>query len=699
MMNLCILKRRIGQCFLPSKKFTYVIAKSLIYTIVLFFVSYVIGLKLETNDDSAIQWFLSRGDNVSIFQNKILCKALGVLYDSFPRVEWWAVVTTALTIVSIYSLFIVFFLVQPSKSIFFNAVTELSLIVFLYGVCLKTINWTRNAYIISFAGAMLCVLVLSVINRNEVNRKIPKFQMILLFFGISLLVIGGMIRKQCSIIATFFGVVTLILIVVYEKSKITVNFVVIWGFLIMIIAGSFSFFTNYFLLDNSEKYYYDYLSYRSAISDYRDSLPEYIQSEEVFSQAHISQLAYENFDVVSEDTDMWSIDNLQLIFNMSQYKIDMSNISNSLWRYFSNTGFKQYLWLINLLLAQVFILCNFDNKCRCRLFLCAIDGILLFLISAVVLRGHAVVRAIEPLFFFAYFGFYMTVIRTDSIDYQDKSVISNGISPMKSNDREFGNESALVRIIIGITTILVNVILLASQMKLASSYCYIPTKTQYEKVKLMDYIDADREDIYIFPLDNLPAWWTRTFGYWERQPENYCMNLFCTGGWDARAPYNIDRLKNYGIDNPIKAIYERDDVISTYSSTLLMYLRETYNDSICVSVVKKIGNTEFVRYIAFDPNISMDNQRGKVIFREKELDSKDGKLEVYALIDELDLEKIKDVYCIVNDGDRYERYVFGSPNQDGWMYMAMYGVESIAEIQMVYAEMYSGELIEIEFDK
>ena len=102
-----------------------------------------------------------------------------------------------------------------------------------------------------------------------------------------------------------------------------------------------------------------------------------------------------------------------------------------------------------------------------------------------------------------------------------------------------------------------------------------------------EFIDASRDEIYLlfFPLIHHPPQ-PGTFGLWEPLPADYCPNYFALTNWDATTPTNINRLKAYGIGNPVKALFERDDTYSDYDRNVFDFIRHHYGENITCSKVK-----------------------------------------------------------------------------------------------------------------
>jgi len=104
----------------------------------------------------------------------------------------------------------------------------------------------------------------------------------------------------------------------------------------------------------------------------------------------------------------------------------------------------------------------------------------------------------------------------------------------------------------------------------------------------MEKIDQDHSHVYFTPLGSY-VWWNFGFSIFERPYADFCPNLFALGGWDARAPYNTRRLAEYGIKNPLRALFEDEDVYAFYSPNILPYLQEHYSSHIQMSQIKTIG--------------------------------------------------------------------------------------------------------------
>ena len=136
-------------------------------------------------------------------------------------------------------------------------------------------------------------------------------------------------------------------------------------------------------------------------------------------------------------------------------------------------------------------------------------------------------------------------------------------------------------------------------------YCVTSNGTQItpfsenrDKNASLDLINRKENEVFLFAPDGLgvsdgKVWWC-TYN------NDYCDNLFYLGGWDARCPYNVNRLKQYGIDNPAKALFEDDRVYSMktpMTEIIVTHLRKHYGETIDYNYVESINGLEIIQFV------------------------------------------------------------------------------------------------------
>ena len=115
---------------------------------------------------------------------------------------------------------------------------------------------------------------------------------------------------------------------------------------------------------------------------------------------------------------------------------------------------------------------------------------------------------------------------------------------------------------------------------------------------ILDAIDADAENLYIFDIFQQPTSMEDAFSCWEPKPAKYCENRFVLGGWEARHPYLTNLLSEQGITNPVTALFEKNNVYSMYSRRTLTHLRIHYYNRITMSETKTLCGYPLVQYAA-----------------------------------------------------------------------------------------------------
>lgn len=190
----------------------------------------------------------------------------------------------------------------------------------------------------------------------------------------------------------------------------------------------------------------------------------------------------------------------------------------------------------------------------------------------------------------------------------------------------------------------------------------------------LDEIDEDRENVYLFDVYANPASVNAAFTFWEIRPDTYCPNRFDLGGWDPRHPYYVNLLDQQGITNPVRALIERTNAYSTYSSRLLVYLRTYYNYHITASGTKVIQGTQLVQYTQFisDNLLSQDETKKAVINEFYNSGSGDAAWYFSATISDF-AEQERVFYCNVNVNG--ERYTYRLKCEGNHIWGMLYGID------------------------
>lgn len=630
------------------------------------------GVGWEANDDPAIAWFLSRGNNWSLFQSKILCWFFRVLYRHFGTIEWWAVMTLAV----IYASTVVFlYMVYRKRDLFFSIIMSIVLSALVWLVFLRAINFTRTAFIASMAGSVLIVQALY----DTSKRRLCMCEVVV---GYLFLIYGTMIRRQCGILAV--GYLAVIASVYFFKDSFRLNtqwFVRRITKLVIVIAAPVIVFAaigfNNILLADEQSAYVKYNNYRSTFSDFYAQFPTWDKAEKEYTDLGISYDGYRYFDDLSEDTDMFSTEKLEKLATLKNNKRNVKDIAIELKDVLKNRLYNSWQILYAVLVVEILLVILYGKMIEIVVvadFYMAI----VYIINAWI--SHFYARVFEPIAFGALIACIL-IVNVENSRKQWKIFSLNGVAV-----------AFLLTSVMGYTTMCQ--IRERPVINLSSPWSKM-IELKERRIEYMDAINADGSRVYLFPLGNAPIWWTSAYGFWEVQPTNYCTNMFCLGGWDARAPYNIERLKSYGIDNPMKALYEKSYVYSTYSPVILEYLQKTYDSEITVCGNSFIKDCLLVQYTT---KISDNNIKeiSDSICLEIMMNSDEEAFNVSGTITG-NYANIQELYCNVTlFGKRYT-YRIGLNDDD--IYGKMYGAtdRDLVKNMTFFGKLSNGEFVEIPY--
>ena len=640
---------KIKNCNLVVKPIVYAMSSACIP--ILF--SMFRGLGWEKNDDIMIAWFLSRGDHWCLFQAKLLCNIFGRLYETCRIIDWWSVMTIA----TIYiALSVILYVVYRKEDNRLKVISSIVIELVVWCTTLRCLNFTRTAFIISFAGIAL-------IYQSVMDKTKKKLFWSEIIFGTFFLLYGTMLRLQCGIIALGYLLLILSGGVIkdilkkrdhwYKRKGINIILICIMPLVFVIHIA-----INNVMLTDEQKEYKEYNSYRSDFFDFKSLFPPYYSALEEYQRIGISEMEYDYFPYLTEDTDMFTMEKLSKLSKMKGNNRRIKDVFDEIQNMLFDSNYNSWMILLLVVIIQVGIV-MLNHSMLINILI--LDSILTVVVMANAWMSHFVPRVFEPVV-------AGTLIM--SIIMVEESV------KMKSLLCTYSIVISVIAYIVFCQYI--------NKMPIMDGVqpWIIVDNHQQVSNRYLELINEDKENIYIFPLEGAPAWWTTAYKFGDVMPIGYCENMFCLGGWDARAPYNKERLKKYGISNPMKALFERNDVYSVYDPDILAYLRENYEHGMTASGIRLCYGILYVQYTKHIDitNIQEENDATIVI---TQVSNRDNRLYIHGKIEGA-FAKDTELFCNVSTMNQTYTYKLGVNNQNEILGV-LYDVPD-QELEIIYFE-------------
>ncbi len=516
------------------------------------------GTRFEINDDPGISAVLAVSDNsFSPFQHYFLSKTLSFFYANYA-LPWWTIFSILTIIVSAVFLACIFYhVVQKQYRVLLLIINTSAIYLF----CLSDINFTRTAGVAAIAAVLLFI------NMLEEGRK---HWVIKLLFSLLLTIISVSIRYESTLLIAGFGCVTVFAKYISEwkfSAQYLIGYIKkYYAYLFLLIFIVLYPLTNNLLLDVDEKEFLQYNSHRVTVTDY--SYNDINESSNMFDELPITYsdyLAYKNW--VNEDFDTFSYENVELIAK------SLSNRQTAPSLLVLQNDLLALIIMIFVLISVLAILINPKRNIR----IVVIHWLFLCIVAIYLsITGRLPSRVFETMLLYCILAVcYTGFCRDKNIKTIEKATLKQ-------------------RIIITFS------VLILATSSLTALIKTVEANQEYDRVgnfyPYLDYINNDKDNIY-FATTSFSRHNRFDIGY-VYPGNDWLSNLFYLGGWGSRMPYMVDRLEDIEIDNPFKALYEKDNVLCITNDYVTSLLLENHNPDITYSKVDDIGIYDIVKYTA-----------------------------------------------------------------------------------------------------
>lgn len=549
----------------------YLLGVIMIQTFFLAFLIHREVIAYETNDDfffSAIAGgMFGVYSPYVVFNNILYGRILAFLYQCCGQVNWVAVLYVVCIYISYILLSVVFF---KKMGDVIGSVITLSFYFLTFSQFYTKLNFTRIAGIACIAGFLFWCFCL---------EKNSRTYHVLSLAGCFMVVWGSMIRFQVFLMVSAFAVAPFIMAVfLIENKKIKLGewkrYVVTGGVLALIIFGLRCYHQYVYTSDANWAYYMDYNEVRSELLDY--GMPNYEINKETYEAIGFSPTDYEMFcNVAFADPEVFSLEKLQAIAGMKE----KTGFGFSTIIAFIREGLWQYRGSELLVFAMLCVLIYMLTAKNCRYFL-PIWG--LGCTVAELWYLFAMRRELERVMFIPILCLICLILYNYDISTNEKIHVNMKKSLLMV---------AVYSIVAG------GVLNLPKQINRGENY--------EETIDFLDNISQTEGSFYLWDMyaaGNLFS----AYGTFGSPTPGAMANSSFLGGWSIFTPIDTHNLAVVGIDNPLRALAENENVYligSAQKELVLRYLQEHYGENIYFSLEQETGGFCVWKFAGSDADI------------------------------------------------------------------------------------------------
>lgn len=518
-------------------------------------------MNFETNDDNALSRIISgfSGENEPhmIFINYILGSFLKCFYLFNQSVPWYDLFQCFICFCSLTGINYFLFKIIKSK---YNIFLVLSFNIFVAYELYVKVQYTKTAGIASTAGLLILLLFTLFENRSILGVSV----------GILLSLIGFCYRANmffvslliCSSIGLYFFL-----------NNIGIDKKVFWKKVVSCILSLFVLFCTLGMAYFVDCRAYSSYEWKVYFEKYNSFRTIYDYNHVDFDDEKIKENGLEIDDVeikmlkrwTSGDTEIFSNDNLKKLSksmeaphnSLSDFIVSM--VRNLLLRCYSPFLFFSFSVLILLI----------RNKIKFK------HIIMLLYIGLSILIVYSYMYTIGRIF----------INRVDCIIWFSATI------PVIMMINNCVKQYLKIHIIILLTIFILFQTLHYSKYRILNT----DIQTKIENREVFDEISNDKEHLYLSTTFGLS--FSEAYTIFDDIPLSGGENFTYLGGWTSYAPFETEKLSNYGIKNPYDDIIDNDLVyiIDEDIDNTIQYIRKHYNRNADAVVVKEVNKYKIYR--------------------------------------------------------------------------------------------------------
>lgn len=506
----------------------------------------------ETNDDFGMGVIAIGGYGTDsshlIFSNILLGWILKLFYLIIPVINWY-IVLQYIAVAVCYSVVETF--IENKRGNLAASITCILLWIFVIYDEIRFIQFTRTAYLLSIVGFLLLV---------ESCRDEKKSNAII---GYILITIGFLYRPQCFWLTAIYIAGFLFSYLFGSKKTIVKEYVIRFAFIFILTGSLFLMDKLVYSVDEGWKEYTNYNQARAEVLDY--GFPDYETNREKYEEIGVSPndiLTMSQWTL--NDTDIITSDLLKSIGNIKEERlITFDEIKTNLFSFCKSEKNNNLFWIS---IIGIFLL--FYNKRKML-------GVVICFISTILFSYLYYVGRVLPRVEFGIWIAIICIVSYQLIKDNEYVKTSRKESIKKVIIKKAGKAMALV---IACLCILMNA------LSMRESNLYDNSVTNF-----INYMSENDNNVYM--LDIL----TFTGTCYSYKPylsvdKKFLGNFIFSGGCESGSPLLDNKVKELGLDNPIKDLLYKDNmyyVTNRDIGNLLIFLQEHYDISVVANLVEE----------------------------------------------------------------------------------------------------------------
>ena len=550
-------------------------------SLVFFLACIILGrLKYSTNDDTIMNLIAAGAFGESsqylVYNNIIFGYVLKVLYTMIPGVNWYL---WSYLIFNLFSVIVISAVLTDGFSLPVTAfITSALNLLFAYDFYTE-IQFTQNASFYAIAG---CVLLLSLVLKRK--RSIPG-----IVTSTLLISMGVMARAAgAGIVLPFLGTVMLFIPCFFKKElkNALITFAApIAAVLICLLANYWAYYMN-----PDWKYFMEWNTIMVEKCDHGNY--NFNWDKEAYLEAGFTETDFQLLDQwVWNDTEYFNLDKLRTMQKIGQgTRKDKLRLDPEVFKYTFQKlvetpkyGASSVVFVLLLLFSLLFL------KKRYKLLL-VIQTAWIFVLYYVLTCSKRIMWRVES-------GVWLSAILT-TVTF----IICTGAYKDNALYRLYEKRRKGFSIAAAIVAVLSCIVFVCGQYSFFiteknGQVVYEPDLT-YEKVKAI----TERDGFYIVDVDTTygELCGAKNIFDMDRKYLDYYANFCQIGGWIQPSPIGLYHANVNEIDNPMKALVDRDDVFyiggGERAGYVYVFLNEKYGPGINMEMVDEVCGAPVWRY-------------------------------------------------------------------------------------------------------
>ena len=523
----------------------------------------------ETNDDICINMLVNGSAGtyqaITMCQNVVLGKFYCFLYETFGNaLPWYGLIQCGIIMLSFTVL--TYVLMNRFKETVPALCIWALLMIFFGYECYVKMQYSKTSAVAVCAAALL-------VYGSAASEKINWRGLLLAIF---LGMIGFMYRDKVFLaslaITSGIGVYLLLNIDIFPKGERCKRLGSATGaFVVMLLIGAGLHIADEkaYTLDPRWSYYKEYDDLRTIVMDY--SFPAY--DEEKFKEIGLDETAYDMYTSWNfNDPEKVTVDTWKELIAMVPAKASLPEMIKNFCTQIPTGFFTIATFYVAMSLVGIWIL---FGKHDGRTVLTVIYEILIFLL----------------VYFYSFYQGRYLINRVDTGMWLGFSLVFVWL--LKEGLHKITKQTWIAFIC---------AMLVMVQYHWSDSYRINDAKRTAQSRRMhavYQEIKEDKEHLYLSKMANISNFF---FGPYEPLEKGIQENIVWLGGWETNMVSTLQKLENYGVENPWRDCIDNDQVyiVDNKINLTLQYIRTYYNENVEAELVKTMEGLKVYRIVTED---------------------------------------------------------------------------------------------------